>query len=136
MVSLYLFDTDTLSYVLRAREPVASKVAQHFRQGGVAGISIITYYEALRGMQFSGATTQKKWLERFIKTHVLFELDEFVIKRAADIHATLRRQGMLIPDADLLIGATAVAHNIPLVTNNTTHFQRIPNLSLVNWMAS
>lgn len=40
----------------------------------------------------------------------------------------LRRQGQLIPDLDLLIAETAVAHDLALVTRNTRHFARITGL--------
>ena len=42
----------------------------------------------------------------------------------------LRRQGQLIPDLDLLIAATALAHDLTLVTRNRHHFERIPDLRL------
>ncbi|MGC9523429.1 MAG: PIN domain-containing protein [Anaerolineae bacterium] len=50
-----------------------------------------------------------------------------------DLKAHLRRIGMLMEDLDLLIAATALAHNLILVTNNTQHFGRVPELSLENW---
>lgn len=38
--------------------------------------------------------------------------------------------GILIPDTDLLIAATAIYHNLALVTGNIRHFNRIPNLNI------
>ena len=49
-------------------------------------------------------------------------------------YGILHREGTLIGDADLLIAAKARVHRIFLATNNTRHFQRIPDLSLVNWL--
>jgi predicted nucleic acid-binding protein len=37
---------------------------------------------------------------------------------------------MLIPDMDLLIAATALEHDLTLVTRNLSHFSRIPELRL------
>ncbi len=39
----------------------------------------------------------------------------------------------LLEDFDLLIAATALAHDRTLVTNNLDHFNRIPELQLENW---
>ena len=39
----------------------------------------------------------------------------------------------IIEDMDLLIAATAIYNELTLVTNNTKHFENIPNLSLENW---
>jgi predicted nucleic acid-binding protein len=43
----------------------------------------------------------------------------------------LRRQGNLIPDFDLLIAATALRHDLTLVTRDTAHFERIEGLQLL-----
>ena len=37
----------------------------------------------------------------------------------------LRAAGNLIPDFDLMIGATAVRYDLTLISNNRRHFQRI-----------
>jgi predicted nucleic acid-binding protein len=42
----------------------------------------------------------------------------------------LRRAGWLIPDLDLLIAATAVHHDLVLMTRSVRHFARIPELRL------
>ena len=42
----------------------------------------------------------------------------------------LRRRGQLIPDLDLLIAATAVHHELILMTRNVRHFARVPDLVL------
>lgn len=45
----------------------------------------------------------------------------------------LQRQGNLIPDFDLLIGAITISNNLTLVTNNEKHFRRIEGIRLENW---
>jgi predicted nucleic acid-binding protein len=44
--------------------------------------------------------------------------------------AALRQQGLLIPDMDLLIAATALEHDLTLVTRNQRHFVRLPGLQM------
>ena len=51
-----------------------------------------------------------------------------------EIMAQLRRQGNLIEDFDLLSVATALSNGLTVVTNNTTHFDRGPGLTLTNWV--
>jgi predicted nucleic acid-binding protein len=53
-----------------------------------------------------------------------------IAERFAWLRSALRRQGMLIPDMDLLIAATALEHDLTLVTRNLSHFSRIPELRL------
>jgi tRNA(fMet)-specific endonuclease VapC len=47
--------------------------------------------------------------------------------------ARLRKAGTRIDDFDLLIGVTSVVHNLVMVTNNTSHFQRIKDIVLEDW---
>jgi tRNA(fMet)-specific endonuclease VapC len=45
----------------------------------------------------------------------------------------LLRQGVSVPDSDLMIAAVALVHNFTLVTHNTTDFKNIPGLRLDDW---
>ncbi|HRO43839.1 MAG TPA: hypothetical protein PL009_13465 [Flavipsychrobacter sp.] len=47
--------------------------------------------------------------------------------------ARLRRQGLMIDDFDILIGATAVANDMVMVTNNVAHLQRLKNIVIEDW---
>ena len=55
------------------------------------------------------------------------------VVRAAEIYVDLKQKGRLISDADILIAATALTHDLILVTNNTAHFQRVPGLQVQSW---
>ncbi|MCL2305367.1 MAG: PIN domain-containing protein [Planctomycetaceae bacterium] len=77
------------------------------------------------------------------KEHRIVDLvcEEFTI---LDISKTIRvfaaekarlwNIGRKIPDFDLLIGVTAIVHNLTLVTNNTKHFERLQSLTVENWI--
>ena len=45
----------------------------------------------------------------------------------------LEKQGMRIDEFDLLIGTSALANSMILVTHNTKHFSRIPDLTIEDW---
>jgi len=59
---------------------------------------------------------------------------------AKDVYAAekvrLRRDGSLIPDFDLLIGCSAVANDMVMVTNNVKHLERIDGITIENWRAA
>ncbi|MEI6421794.1 MAG: type II toxin-antitoxin system VapC family toxin [Lentisphaerota bacterium] len=59
--------------------------------------------------------------------------DEIIVK-AADIYANLRRDGLLIPDADIIIASSAITNGMSVATNNQEHFGRIKGLHLQNWL--
>jgi len=46
----------------------------------------------------------------------------------------LRKKGLMISDFDLLIGSTAIANDLIMITENTNEFERISNIELENWV--
>ena len=46
----------------------------------------------------------------------------------------LKANGLLIGANDLWIGATALAHDQPVVTRNTAEFRRIPGLTVLDYV--
>ena len=40
----------------------------------------------------------------------------------------------MISDFDLLIGSTAIANDLIMITENTNEFERISNIELENWV--
>lgn len=53
--------------------------------------------------------------------------------RSGEILAHLESRGEIIGIEDILIGATAVQHQLTVVTRNTRHLERIPELDVVTW---
>jgi tRNA(fMet)-specific endonuclease VapC len=128
-----LVDTNTLSEVMKGRdEGVMRRSATYLAEHGRFCFSLITRYEILRGLIAKSATRQlERFEERSAESEVL-SLDDPVIMRAAEIYAGLRQSGTIILDADILIAATALVHGLPLVTENSKHFQRITGLTVVS----
>ncbi len=48
--------------------------------------------------------------------------------------AGMERRGTPLGEADLRIGAIALSRGLTVVTGNVRHFQRIPDLSVENWL--
>jgi tRNA(fMet)-specific endonuclease VapC len=48
--------------------------------------------------------------------------------------ARLRKEGTMISDFDLLIGCTAAANELIMVTENTSEFARISGIKIENWI--
>jgi len=134
MAPLALLDTDTLSEVMKGKDlHVDQQAREYFKTHGQFRISVITRYEILRGLKAKQATRQIEIFEdRCNKSYVYPVTDEIVVL-ASDIYAYLHQHGLTISDADILIAATALVHNLILITGNIDHFSRIPNLICKNW---
>lgn len=129
-----LLDTNIISALMRRHPVVMTKIQDYLDRQKRLTFSIISYYEILRGLEVKHAAVQKQRFELACLNSEILSLDEAVIRRAIKIYADLYRRGQLIEDADILIAATALVHNLPLVTNNYKHFSRIPALALQNWL--
>ncbi len=57
-------------------------------------------------------------------------LNDPIMEQFAEVRAYLRRRGELISDIDILLGATALHYDLTLLTYNTRHFKRIPQLKM------
>lgn len=79
--------------------------------------------------------SRQKQLE-FLQTIQTVLIDEPAALIYGEIRARLEQQGTPIGGNDLLIAATALAHNLILVTHNTREFGRISELNLEDWEIS
>jgi tRNA(fMet)-specific endonuclease VapC len=89
-------------------------------------ISPITLIEILRGIEAKKRTKVKELLEQSFS---LINIDNKTIETYCELYRKLRREGTALPDADLLIAATAIANDLPLETNDD-HFQRLKAVGL------
>lgn len=125
----YLVDTDWVIDYLKGK-PAALTLLSRLSDEGI-GISIITYGEIYEGIYFGGKQqSTEDGFGYFIQSTNVLTLTFPIMKRFARIRGNLRARGQLISDPDLLIAATALEHDLILVTRNVGHFERIPDLQL------
>ncbi len=75
----------------------------------------------------------RKIIERFISSiqivPIMGSLDIYAKEKAK-----LKKKGQLIDDFDLIIGSSAIANEMILVTRNEKHFKRISGINTENWV--
>lgn len=135
-----LLDTDTLSYYLRSDKDVVPSFERYFAEFGVINLSVITDYEIRSGLLVKDAKKRLKQYFELLRAVKLIAIDGDVSGLAAEIQARLLRKGRPVGEFDILIAATALTHNLVLVTNNVDHFQLIQSvqlpLAIQNWKRS
>ena len=62
-----------------------------------------------------------------------FPFDDLAARIYGEIRSDLSIKGTLIGPNDMIIAATALAHNTALVTRNTKEFLRVSNLKVEDW---
>jgi len=128
-----LLDTDILSELFKGHTLVKTRAAEYIREHNRLTISYITRYEILKGLKAKKAQKQIDAFNKFCIHNTVLPITDDVIVKAADIYASLKEQGELISDADILVAAIAITNNLVLITNNTEHFSRVKDLQLDNW---
>ncbi|WP_216915318.1 type II toxin-antitoxin system VapC family toxin [Synechococcus sp. CCAP 1479/13] len=135
----YLIDTNVISE-LRRREP-EPRVVQWFEQhpSHQLFLSVLTLGEIRRGVERLAESerqqTLRRWLEQdlpaFFSGRVL-PIDEAIAHRWGRL---LAEMGRPLPAIDSLLAATALEHNLVLITRNLRDVVDLP-LTVVNpWQA-
>lgn len=129
-----LLDTDILSEVLKQRNiVVAAKALAYLQLHLQFTISSVNRYEVRKGHLAKNAHSSLVRFERFCRLNRVLPITDAILDRAAELWAIAQRGGHPDGDADLFIAATALEHQLVLVTGNTTHFNWIPGLRVENW---
>lgn len=125
----YLVDSDRVAEYLKGRSEGISLLNALAPQG--LAISLISYGELYEGIYYGrDPRGAELGFRRFLRVVDVLPLTRAIMRRFAHLRGQLRGQGLLIPDPDLLIAATALQLNLILVTGNLRHFQRIPGLPI------
>ena len=99
-------------------------------------LSAVTKAELLYGVHRSSRAAENlRLLERFWTPLISLPFDDRCAEQYGRIRSDLARIGQPIGPNDLLIAATARAHDAVLVTHNTSEFSRVPGLRLEDWEA-
>ena len=109
-----LLDTDAVIELLREKKHE------------VGEISVISLIEILRGLEPEKRNRIKKLLEESFNVE---GLDNQTIETYCNLYRKLKQEGVSLPDADLLVAATAISRNMTLRTSDE-HFERLRELGL------
>jgi len=130
---------DTSAVIDIDRGGVDSKVQQLDDQGRHA-ISMVTVTELRLGVEikYERGTDRHKQacddIDRFIARFNVLPITRPVATTAAEIITTLRERGESLDDLhDVYIGATACTQQLPVLTGNVDHFERIADIQVIDW---
>jgi tRNA(fMet)-specific endonuclease VapC len=129
---MYLLDTDTVVYLLKGHPRVREHLSRHAQD--VVGTSAVTLMELYHGVFKSQRVAANLARIRSLEqTGKIWDVGWETAEVFGIVKAQLEGDGVRLDDFDLAIASCALGHDLTLVTNDTTHFGRIPGLRLENW---
>jgi predicted nucleic acid-binding protein len=126
-VSGFLLDTNVISELVRAKpEPMVVNWVESTDERSLY-LSVLTIGEIRKGIALQANASRRSaietWLEKALRPRFagrILPVDEAAAERWGVISAAASRAGSRIPVIDGLIAATALQHNLTLVTRNVS----------------
>lgn len=127
----YMLDTDTVSFALRGKAEVAERLLQ--RAPSELCISAVTLAELRYGADHRRSKKLHALIDTFVRSVSVVPFDASAATVFGVLAAELMGAGTPIGQLDTMIAAHALSLGVVLVTNNTKHYSKVPNLRIDNW---
>lgn len=128
---MIFLDTDVCVEILRNNPAISARFRAVQRE---VRVPFMVAAELLYGAERSAdPDANREQVEAFLGSVEIVDSDENTVRTFGYVKAYLAKAGLAIPDADLLVAATALSRSCPLATGNVRHFSRIWGLQLQNW---
>jgi predicted nucleic acid-binding protein len=124
-----IIDTDVLIWYLRGNEK-AFKTIENLES---FSISVVTYMELVQGMRNKKELNNLRQALHTWNATILYITEEISAKAMFAVEQHFLSHSMEIADA--LIGSTAVAHGLPLLTGNDKHYKIMKEVQIKKFRA-
>ncbi len=132
MAIRYLLDTNTASYIIQGNIPAVRRRLLRVPMARVA-VSAVTEAELRYGVaRRPDAPRLATVVDEFLLRLAILPWDSEAARACGQLRATLERDGQLMGNLDLMIGAHALALGLVLVTSDQA-FRRIKKLKIEDW---
>jgi tRNA(fMet)-specific endonuclease VapC len=134
-VTRYCFDTDVLSATIRPAPPLhlIRRLATVAPQDQFT--TSITVGELIYGARRIGREDLSRRVEQIVRrAQTVLPFDLTAARAFGALKAVLERRGTPLAEPDLRIASIVLSRSLILVTRNVRHFQRVPELSVENWI--
>ena len=123
----YLFDTDWVIHYMNGHAAIRARV-DRIDEGALA-LSVVSLAELYEGVYYShDPEATARAVGDFVDGVKVLAVDAAVCQIFGRERGRLRQIGRTIGDFDLIIGATAIRHEMTLLTNTRKHFSLIDGL--------
>jgi predicted nucleic acid-binding protein len=128
----FLLDTDICSAYMKGDHRVWQRFMQYRGQLHVSAVTVGELFTwALRAR---ASPKRLPTLLDLLNDLTVLDVTRDVGRIFGALRAALFDAGQATPDMDLLIAATALVHNLTLVTHNVQDFAHLPGLTVQDWL--
>ena len=129
---MYLLDTDILIYSLKAHKIVQQNLQHHLHDPiNISAVTLLElYYGAYKSQMVANNLAKIKTIENALE---VIPVNREMVEIFGVLKSHLEKGGKPLDDFDLILAATAMSHNLIIVTNHEKHFGRIDGLKMENW---
>ncbi len=118
MANKFIVDTDVCIDFLKGQEFAVSLIKDLLFSGN-ASLSILTYYELLKGVY---SKKQEKAVKDFVEGFEIINIDNDIVEIGAKFYRDYRKKGITLSTIDCLIMATAKKYKLKIITRNVKHY--------------
>ncbi|MEW6167995.1 MAG: PIN domain-containing protein [Pseudomonadota bacterium] len=129
----YLLDSDVLAGAVRGRLPVVLKLDQ-LKPTDVA-VSVLARMEAETALRLQPRAQARygRLLKELLASVRVLDFGQAEAQQAVSLGAYLQAAGARLSTLDLLQAATALTHQLVLVSDRSAAFADVPNLDVERW---
>jgi len=114
----FIVDTDFCIDFLKGQEFAVSLIKDLLFSGN-ASLSILTYYELLKGVY---SKKQERAVKDFVEGFEIINIDNDIVEIGAKFYRDYRKKGITLSTIDCLIMATAKKYKLKIITRNVKHY--------------
>lgn len=117
----YLVDTHVINELCR-HKPDPGVLAWAGNATRLA-VSVVSVEKIFFGLTWRPNPRVLQWMEAFLQRHEVLPISRDIARTGGELRGRLTARGVVREQADILIAATAHAHQLTLVTRNTRDFE-------------
>ena len=122
-------DSDIIIEFLKNNKVILNKINDLQEKGNDISTTSINTFEVFRGF-VNFKSNSINGFNDFLSNLKIYNFNFSSSKKAAEIFEDLKSRGEMLDLADIMIASTVISNNETLLTNNMSHFKRIPGLKI------
>lgn len=129
-----ILDTSFLIDLMNTDEDAVAMATEIESDSRPQRIPAQVVYELYVGVGYTETPSQEvAKIQSVLEARPIVEVTEEIAKQAGRLDGQLRRTGDRVGEGDVIVGATAIRHDEPVVTGNPDDFSRLPDVEVVSY---